>query len=360
MVSDEPRKPLNVLPVCRSLWGASLSVLGAHEPLVCFQKQEIFVIWDAVNLAPTTRTPSGRLTTKSRRKNDDFRSQLYLPAPIAPHRIRLRKSQQPRNGKESMLIYKPELPCTGIPEPLIKSFILDIVNSADRSPDPDARHRFVKKYRDWLPVRCGQHQAEAESVYLDVINGWTAAQGDLQVEAPDEAFGFDVILPRYMERVIWSAAMSGKRYAAPFLEMMEVYFTGAVETGLRSASGRSFGYATNLHTSPLEPTDWHPGVLASLHWLRENLSRLKICGYSKCPTRYYVSDETARYCSDDCKVMAERARRQVRRELHQPLKDFTPEGRQAISRAQIARWAEKRAAKMQLAGTPRRSQGNFF
>lgn len=197
-----------------------------------------------------------------------------------------------------------------------------VVNADDRSPLPERRLDFARRYEKWLPPKEGHLYKKA--IYKDDLQWWKLGGLEIPDENPHPQFGMHVAGLRYKLRVIWTVANrkeweSAERKAGYLLTDIQRYYRLPMESTNQS---------------------WRISIRRACGWLESNVKRLKICKNPICQSRYFIrKDKNQRYCNPSCSADGQ--------SLGGPSQHkgrLTVKGRKAISEAQKKRHAEKRIA----------------
>jgi hypothetical protein len=170
---------------------------------------------------------------------------------------------------------------------------------------------------------------QSEIYYRDVCDWWRTTGEEIQMEQPDEVFGFQVAILRRKLRVIWLLANAGNVKAA----MARTHQTAV--------------WACRLQRGPFDAMDeaWRDRRVTATRELMKIVPRLMICENASCESRYFIRDTQRKYCSPSCSVTAQESRKLERMSLGQPTGNLTEEGKAKISLIQKMRWEEFRKAK---------------
>lgn len=257
------------------------------------------------------------------------------------------------------------LPGPNESEAQLQSFLVDIANSVESSLGLNKRRDFAELYSDWIPERSPFQDGNSAAFYSHIRNEYFPIGNDwdggcnpnpeeFPVEEPHETFGFYVVVFRYMLKVIWSVAMSGAPHVDVYVHSLNNFLMRAFR--INSVSDTRDRDRIGDDSTRVSKT-WSEIAYDSSLWLKWNISRLRICACAKCETRYYVSNKKTKYCSSECAIEGDTARRTKLRALHQPLRTFKAEAKLKMALAQNLRWVKYYALKASGKQTPRRLRG---
>ncbi len=206
---------------------------------------------------------------------------------------------------------------------LFREFLLAVVNADDRSPLPERRLDFARRYEKWFPPKEGQ--LYKKSVYKDDLQWWKLDGLEIPDETPHPEFGLHVAGLRYKLRVIWIVANSKEWESA---ERKVGYLLTDIQR-----------YYRLPQEGTLQP--WRVNIRRACKWLESNVKRLKICKNPMCESRYFIGkDKNQQYCKPGCSADGQSLGGPSQ---HEPR--LTEEGKKAVSEAVTKRHAQNRLKK---------------
>ncbi len=191
----------------------------------------------------------------------------------------------PRNdGRESKRLRAHAGPATGLTDRIISEFLVGVVNAEDKYTDGSNQYFFLQ-YPMFFPMA----ECDIDAFYRTFCAGM-GGEVD-KVEVSQIYYRAVIGTLRIRLRGVWKAEDNSTAGWRMFILQSEMY--------------KMMDITQDWHEKNLQPPPLHAPIHHALHWLRQNLSKLRKCRNALCVSPFFIADKTkTQYCSDSCRKAA--------------------------------------------------------